>query len=84
VGRHDRRHRIPSGFRSIRDILTAVLGAAGIVHESLLSSQERPTLLIIYAGLLGLPLVLRESERDDKPPKGPRRGRDEGDADGEG
>lgn len=70
MARHRQRSRMPSGFRSVRDVLTAGLGAAGIVHETLLSQQERPTLLIIYAGLLGLPLVFREQDKRPSDGKG--------------
>lgn len=69
MGRRERRgDRLPSGFRSLRDVLTAGLGAAGIVHETVLAETERPTLLIVFAGLLGLPLVFRETDKGAKPP----------------
>lgn len=65
---------MPSGFKSMRDVLTATLGASGIIHETVLAQSERPTLLIIFAGLLGLPLVFKESDKggdnspsEDKP-----------------
>lgn len=58
----------------MRDVLTATLGAGGIIHETVLAQSERPTLLIIFAGLLGLPLVFKESDKggekspsEDKP-----------------
>jgi hypothetical protein len=54
---------MPSGFRSVRDLLTFLLGAAGIAYEVLGNGPERPTLLIVFAGLLGLPLVFREQDK---------------------
>lgn len=54
---------MPSGFRSVRDLLTFLLGAAGIAYEVLGEGPERPTLLIVFAGLLGLPLVFREQDK---------------------
>lgn len=76
---------MPSGFRSVRDVLTFGLGAAGIGYEVLGEGPERPTLLIVFAGLLGLPLVFREqdkahdqAEQQDKAPK------DAGDSDRDG
>lgn len=54
---------MPSGFRSVRDMLTAGLGAAGIIYETAFQDTERPTLLIVFAGLLGLPLVFREQDK---------------------
>lgn len=58
-----KRDRMPSGFRSVRDVLTAGLGASGIIHETVIRETERPTLLIVCAGLLGLPLVFRETDK---------------------
>lgn len=77
--RRDQRggRRIPSGFKSMRDVFTAGLGAAGILHETVFAATERPTLLIIFAGLLGLPLVLREGDRPvDKPDTAPKQDAD--------
>lgn len=54
---------MPSGFRSVRDVLTFGMGAGGIGYEVLGKGPERPTLLIVFAGLLGLPLVFREQDK---------------------
>jgi hypothetical protein len=51
----------------MRDVFTASLGTAGIVHETVFAETERPTLLIIFAGLLGLPLVFREADKGAPP-----------------
>lgn len=73
-----RREGLPSGFRSVRDIFTATLGTAGIVHETVFAAQERPTLLIVFAGLLGIPLVLRESDKGGEKSPSPDGGTPEG------
>lgn len=72
---------MPSGFKSFRDVFTAILGAGGIVHETILAQSERPTLLIIFAGLLGLPLVFKESDKGggEKSPSADKSGTDGGD-----
>lgn len=42
----------------IRDIGLFVGGMAGVVHETLITGQERPTLLILFAAMMGLPAFL--------------------------
>lgn len=46
-----------------RDVLTFLLGLVGVVHE-LVTQQagERPYILTLLGGLLGLPLVLRKQD----------------------
>lgn len=45
-----------------RDISLFVGGLAGVAHETLLSHAERPTLLILFAAMMGLPAFLRPQE----------------------
>lgn len=43
-------------------------GALGVVHETLIAHAERPTLLILFAAMMGLPAFLTSTEvfpRDD-------------------
>lgn len=43
----------------LRDILLFTGGAAGVIHETVLrNGPERPTLLILFAAMLGLPAFL--------------------------
>jgi hypothetical protein len=42
-----------------RDVALFVAGMAGVAHETLIASGERPTLLILFAAMLGLPAFLR-------------------------
>lgn len=47
-----------------RDVLLFLTGLALIVHEAVLrSGPERPTLLVLYAGMVGLPVFLRADEK---------------------
>lgn len=50
----------------IRDVSLFVFGLAGVIHETLVSPSERPTLLLLFAACLGLPAFLRSDEKDDK------------------
>lgn len=46
-----------------RDIALFVAGLAGVAHETLLAKAERPTLLLLFAAMLGLPAFLRADEK---------------------
>lgn len=52
----------------IRDVVLFVGGLAGVANEALRFGGERPTLLLLYAAMMGLPAFLRadESKKDDK------------------
>lgn len=39
----------------IRDIALFVLGAMGVAHETLMERANRPTLLLLFAAMMGLP-----------------------------
>lgn len=48
-------------IRITRDVLLFTLGALGFLHELFFpvsGEPDRPTLLVICAGMMGLPLVL--------------------------
>ena len=47
----------------IRDIALFVAGLAGVYHETVISQVERPTLLFLFAAMMGLPAFLRSDER---------------------
>lgn len=51
---------------AIRDILLFIGGLAGVAHETLISNVDRPTLLILFAAMLGLPAFLRQDEARDR------------------
>ena len=53
----------------LRDILLFVGGMLGVIYETVLEQVDRPTLLALFGGMLGLPVFLRRDERADPPPK---------------
>jgi hypothetical protein len=62
--------RLPWGnFPKItRDTSLLIGGLLGTAHETLVSKVDRPSLLALFAGMMGLPLFLRkdEKEREDE------------------
>jgi hypothetical protein len=42
-----------------RDQILFATGLVGVVHEMFFTSLERPTLLIVFAAMMGLPFLLR-------------------------
>lgn len=59
-----------------RDSIIFVLGLAGITHETLVTTTERPYLLVVFGAMIGLPAALRfdESRRNNNgkaPPSSP-------------
>jgi len=48
---------------AIRTSILFGVGIAGIVYETLVNSGERPTLLILFAAMCGLPAFLNFDER---------------------
>lgn len=56
-----------SKARLSRDTVLFVSGLSGIAYETLLEKSERPTLLVLFAAMVGLPAFLRTDEK--KPPK---------------
>lgn len=50
-------------FVKYRDFALFIGGVAGVVHETVLVDTERPTLLILFAAMMGLPAFLRSDEK---------------------
>jgi hypothetical protein len=42
----------------IRDVLLFSAGLIGVGHETIIATTERPTLLILFAAMMGLPAFL--------------------------
>ena len=59
-----------STLRAIRSGVLFVVGIAGIAYETLVEHIERPTLLILFAAMIGLPAFLGLDERRNKQPPG--------------
>lgn len=53
-------------WKNVRDIVLFFSGLAGVFYETVLSVSERPTLLLMFAAMMGLPAFLRT---DEKPPR---------------
>lgn len=62
-----RRRRSLWSWQNLRDAALFIIGAIGVAHEELSSRPERPTLLLLYASMMGLPAFLRKDEnrKDD-------------------
>lgn len=57
-----------NNWQNTRDVILFFGGLAGVFNETVLTTTERPTLLILFAAMMGLPAFLRS---DAKPPPGP-------------
>lgn len=58
-------------LRWSRDSVLFVVGLAGVLHETLISQAERPTLLLLFAAMVGLPAFLRGDEKNQPVPLQP-------------
>ena len=47
-----------------RDSVLFVTGLVLIIMEAFRNGAERPTLLLLYAGMVGLPAFLRKDEKE--------------------
>jgi hypothetical protein len=47
----------------LRDLILFSGGLLGIAHETVIADVERPTLLLLFAAMVGLPAFLRQDER---------------------
>lgn len=51
----------PFAFKGVaisRDIILFATGLLGVIHETLVNDVDRPGLLVLFAGMMGLPLYL--------------------------
>jgi hypothetical protein len=53
----------PTRWRWSRDSILFFAGLAGILHETVRDGVERPSLLLLFATMAGLPAFLRLDER---------------------
>lgn len=60
-------------FQVSRDTIIFLFGIAGIVYETIVSNGDRPTLLILFGAMIGLPAFLHGDEiiKQRKPPDPP-------------
>lgn len=48
--------------KNARDSILFFAGLAGVIHQTLIGPVE-PTLLLLFAGMMGLPAVIRADEK---------------------
>lgn len=49
-----------------RDTVLFVVGLLGVAHETLIAHAERPTLLLLFGAMIGLPTFLGKDEKGEK------------------
>jgi len=59
VRRRPRKRYKAWSFPLIRDIVLFIAGLAGLAYETIFTTIDRPTLLLLYAAMLGLPAFLQ-------------------------
>lgn len=52
----------PKQTKGLRDGILFVFGLMGITYETIVEHTDRPTLLIVFAGMAGLPVFLHKDE----------------------
>jgi hypothetical protein len=60
-------------LRVSRDTVLFTVGILGIIYETLVTAADRPTLLILFGAMCGLPVFLRSDEYkvEHRPPEQP-------------
>lgn len=58
------RRKVPTWLT--RDLVLFVFGLGGIVYETIVDHTDRPTLLILFGAMVGLPAFLHTDERRNK------------------
>jgi hypothetical protein len=66
VADHKKRKRRGWHIRLTRDLVIFGTGILGILHEVFLSTSDRPTLIILFGAMIGLPAFLRLDAKDNK------------------
>lgn len=57
----------PPSSKFVRDTVLFVVGLLGVAHETLISNADRPTLLLLFAAMIGLPAFInKDSKEADK------------------
>lgn len=51
-------------LRITRDGVMFTTGLLGVVHETVISGIERPALLLMFGGMMGLPAFLHKDEKE--------------------
>lgn len=60
---------IPSRSIKIgRNTVLLIVGLLGVAHETLVNNTDRPTLLLLFAAMIGLPAFINQDEKKDPKP----------------
>lgn len=59
-----KRSGIDTKLHITRDLVLFSFGILGIVHETVVNNTDRPTLLALFAAMVGLPVFLRLDSKD--------------------
>lgn len=51
-------------FHIARDTMLFAVGLLGVAHETLISNADRPTLLLLFAAMIGLPAFISKDSKD--------------------
>jgi hypothetical protein len=62
------RNLLPSGFSTVRDLLSFVAGLAVIANEVWISKTAEPTVIAVGIAMLGLPAVFGADEKKKSAP----------------
>lgn len=57
----------PPTFVQFRTGVLFLGGLAGVAYETLVNQSDRPTLLIMFGAMMGLPLFLKSDEKHPPP-----------------
>lgn len=47
-----------------RNTVLLVVGLLGVAHETLVNNTDRPTLLLLFAAMIGLPAFINKDEKN--------------------
>lgn len=56
---------------AVRDVVLFIVGLAGIIYVTLTDGGDRPTLLVLFGAMIGLPAFLRTDEARNGGSKAP-------------
>lgn len=54
-------------IRVTRNTTLFIVGLLGVAHETLLNDADRPTLLLLFAAMIGLPAFISQDAKGDPP-----------------
>lgn len=52
-------------LNAARDTVLFVVGLLGVAHETLIGKADRPTLLLLFAAMIGLPAFISKDKKEE-------------------